>query len=53
MPPYVGMARKQNGSYNASIRVQTPIFHLVVNSTVRIQRQLDLLSGVASTLHWH
>ena len=33
MPPYVGMARKQNGSYNASISVQTPIFHLVVNST--------------------
>ena len=33
MPPYVGMARKQNGGYNASIGVQTPIFHLVVNST--------------------
>ena len=33
MPPYVGMARKQNGGYNASISVQTPIFHLVVNST--------------------
>ena len=33
MPPYVGMARKQNGGYNASIDVQTPIFHLVVNST--------------------
>ena len=33
MPPYVGMARKQNGSYNASIGIQTPIFHLVVNST--------------------
>ena len=33
MPPYVGMARKQNGGYNASIAVQTPIFHLVVNST--------------------
>ena len=33
MPPYVGMARKQNGDYNASISVQTPIFHLVVNST--------------------
>ena len=32
MPPYVGMARKQNGGYNASISVQTPIFHLVVNS---------------------
>ena len=31
--PYVGMARKQNSSYNASISVQTPIFHLVVNST--------------------
>ena len=30
MPPYVGMARKQNGGYNASIGVQT---HLVVNST--------------------
>ena len=27
------MARKQNGGYNASISVQTPIFHLVVNST--------------------
>ena len=33
MPPYVGMARKQNGGYNASIGVQTSIFHLVVNST--------------------
>ena len=33
MPPYVGMTRKQNGGYNASISVQTPIFHLVVNST--------------------
>ena len=33
MTPYVGMARKQNGGYNASISVQTPIFHLVVNST--------------------
>ena len=33
MPPYVGMARKQNGGYNGSISVQTPIFHLVVNST--------------------
>ena len=32
--PYVGMARKQNGGYNASISVQTlMIFHLVVNST--------------------
>ena len=33
MPPYVGMARKQNGGYNASISIQTLIFHLVVNST--------------------
>ena len=33
MPPYVGMARKQNGGYNASISAQTPIFQLVVNST--------------------
>ena len=33
MPPYVGMARKQNGGYNASISIQTPIFHLLVNST--------------------
>ena len=33
MPPYVGMARKQNGGYHGSISVQTPIFHLVVNST--------------------
>ena len=32
MPPYVGMARKQNG-YNASISVQTPLVHLVVNCT--------------------
>ena len=31
--PYVGMAIKQNGGYNASISVQTLIFHLVVNST--------------------
>ena len=31
--PYVGMARKQNGGYNASISVQTLILHLVVNST--------------------
>ena len=31
--PYVGMARKQNGGYNASISVQMLIFHLVVNST--------------------
>ena len=33
MSPYVGMARKQNGGYNASISVQTLIFHPVVNST--------------------
>ena len=33
MPPYVGMAREQNGGYNASISIQTPIVHLVVNST--------------------
>ena len=33
MSPYIGMARKQNGGYNASISVQTLIFHLVVNST--------------------
>ena len=33
VPPYVGMARKQNGGYNVSISVQTLIFHLVVNST--------------------
>ena len=33
MSPYVGMARKQNGGYNASISVQTLIFHLLVNST--------------------
>ena len=33
MRPYVGMARKQNGGFNASISVQTPSFHLVVNST--------------------
>ena len=33
MSPYVGMARKQNGGYNASISVQTLIFHLVVIST--------------------
>ena len=33
MSPYVGMARKQNGGYNASISVQTLIFHLMVNST--------------------
>ena len=36
MPPYVGMARKQNGGYNASISVQTLLFHLVVNSTREI-----------------
>ena len=36
MPPYVGMARKQNGGYNASISVQTPLVHLVVHpKTVR------------------
>ena len=33
MPPYVGMAGKQNGGYHGSISFQTPIFHLVVNST--------------------
>ena len=33
MPPYVGMARKQNGGYNASISVQTPLVHHVVNCT--------------------
>ena len=35
MPPYVGMARKQNGGYNASISVQTPlhVVHLVANCT--------------------
>ena len=33
MPPYVGMARKQNGGCHGSISVQTPIFRLVVNST--------------------
>ena len=42
--PYVGMARKQNGGYNASISVQTLIFHLVVNST--------RLKTVGSAL-WH
>ena len=31
MPPYVGMARKQNGGYNASISVQTSLVHLVAN----------------------
>ena len=29
----LGIARKQNGGYNASISVQMLIFHLVVNST--------------------
>ena len=33
MPPYVGMARKQNGGYNASISVQTPLVRLVANCT--------------------
>ena len=33
MPPYVGMASKQNGGYNASISVQTPLVHLVANCT--------------------
>ena len=33
MPPYVGMATKQNGGYNASISVQTPLVHLVANCT--------------------
>ena len=33
MPPYVGMTRKQNGGYNASISVQTPLVHLVANCT--------------------
>ena len=33
MPPYVGKARKQNGGYNASISVQTPLVHLVANCT--------------------
>ena len=51
MPPYVGMARKQNGGYNASISVETSIFYLVVNST-RL-KTVDLLSGVAPTLQWH
>ena len=31
--PYIGMSRKQNGDYNASISVQSPIVHLVANST--------------------
>ena len=33
MPPYVGMARKQNGGYNASISFQMPLVHLVANCT--------------------
>ena len=33
VPPYVGMARKQNGGYNASISVQTPLVHPVANCT--------------------
>ena len=33
VPPCVGMARKQNGGYNASISFQTPLFHLVANCT--------------------
>ena len=33
MPPYVGMARKQNDGYIASISVQTPLVHLVANCT--------------------
>ena len=33
MLPYVGMVRKQNGGYNASISVQTPLVHLVANCT--------------------
>ena len=45
MPPYVGMTRKQNDGYNASINVQTLIFHLVVNST-------HLKTFIRSTL-WH
>ena len=32
------MARKQNGGYNASISVQTLIFHLVVNSRLKTVR---------------
>ena len=32
--PYVArMARKQNGGYDASISVQTPLVHLVANCT--------------------
>ena len=54
MTPYVGMARKQNGGYNASISVQTPIFHLVVNSmhlkTVRSHRWCCPNSTMAPTL---
>ena len=33
MPPFVGMARKQNGGYNASISVQAPLVHLVAICT--------------------
>ena len=33
MPPYVGMAKKQNGGNNGSNSIETSIFHLVVNST--------------------
>ena len=29
VPPYVGMASKQNGGYNAGISIQTSIFHLI------------------------
>ena len=47
--PYVGMARKQNGGYNASISVQTLIFHLVVNSTRLKTVNNDLLSGIPMT----
>ena len=31
--PYVGIAEKHDGDYNAVINAQTPIFHLVVNCT--------------------
>ena len=37
MSPYVGMARKQNGGYNASISVQTLIFHLLVVNSTRLK----------------
>ena len=54
MPPYVGMARKQNGGYNASISVLTPIFNLVVNSirlkTVRSHRWCCFNSTMAPGL---